>query len=82
MSSIFELFGLTGKKIKVTPNVKHCFEIFEEAIASIPAGETKQEAISALDYLRKAAEGEKQPMKGLTCGLMRVFPDFSEKEIS
>ena len=79
MSSIFELFGLTGKKIKVTPNVKQCFEIFEEAIVSIPEGETKQDAISALDYLRKAAEGEKRELVRFECPF-RFVPIPLDKE--
>ena len=55
------------KTIKVTPNVEHCLKIFEDAIGSAPEGEKKDEAISALDYLRKAAEGEEKELVGWDC---------------
>lgn len=67
MASILDLLGLSGKKIKVTEKVEQCLEIFEDAINSMPDGESKQEALSALDYLRKAAEGKKDALAKFEC---------------
>ena len=53
--------------IEVTQNVKECLVIFGEAVESMPDGDAKNEAAAALEYLKKTADGESQPLNGERC---------------
>ena len=56
-----------SKTIRVTPNVKKCVEVLNEAVKAMPSGDLKEKAEGALRYLSKTIKGEPQPMKGKGC---------------
>jgi hypothetical protein len=63
------------KRITVTQNVSYSLEILEKAVKGLPEGETKEKAKGAINYLLKAAAGEKQPNRGQECiKPIRVWP--------
>jgi len=53
--------------IQVTPNVQKCLEELTAAVNSLPAGELKERAEGAIQYLSRTFEGEPQPAGGSTC---------------
>ena len=55
------------KTIQVTPNVQRCLEILTEALKSLPAGDPKEKAEGAIQYLSRTFEGGPQPGGGRTC---------------
>lgn len=56
-----------SRTIRVTPNIQKCLEVLQEAVKSMPAGDMKERAEGALDYLSRTFKGEHQPMKGRNC---------------
>ena len=53
--------------IRVTPNVKKCLKILDEAVKALPAGDLKKRSEGALDYLSRTCKGERQPLRGYSC---------------
>ena len=56
-----------SKTIRVTPNVRKCLDVLNEAVNALPAGDLKRKAGAALRYLSRTFKGEPQPMKGADC---------------
>ena len=56
-----------GKRITVTRNVSYSLEILKKAVKELPEGEMKERSKGAINYLLKAAAGEKQPRRGKEC---------------
>ena len=56
-----------SKTIRVTPNVKKCVEVLNEAVKAMPSGDLKKKAEGALQYLSRTIKGEPQPQKGRDC---------------
>lgn len=64
-----------GKRITVTKNVSYALEVLEKAVKKLSEGEVKEKAKGAIDYLLKAAKGERQPRRGQECPKpIRVWP--------
>ena len=64
-----------GKRITVTKNVSYSLEVLEKAVKKLSEGETKEKAQGAIEYLLKAAEGERQPLRGQECPKpIKVWP--------
>ena len=55
------------KTIQVTPNVQKCLEELTAAVNSLPAGDLKERAEGAIQYLSRTFEGEPQARGGRTC---------------
>lgn len=56
-----------SRSIRVTPNVKKCLKILDEAVNALPAGDLKKRSKGALDYLSRTCKGERQPLRGYGC---------------
>ena len=56
-----------SRTIRVTPNVKKCLKILDEAVKAMPAGDLKNRSKGALDYLSRTFKGEPQPLQGKKC---------------
>ena len=53
--------------IQVTPNVEKCLEELTAAVNSLPAGDLKERAEGAIQYLSRTFKGEPQPRGGGAC---------------
>ena len=49
-----------SKSIRVTPNVKKCFEELKAVVKSMPSGEKKERAERAISYLSSTFKGTPQ----------------------
>ncbi len=56
-----------SKTIRVTPNVKKSLEELKAAVKSMPAGDLKNRAEGAIDYLSNTFKGKVQPGRGRLC---------------
>lgn len=55
------------QNIEVTPNVQKCLEELTEAVKSLEAGDLKERAEGAIEYLSKTFAGQPQPEGGRDC---------------
>ena len=62
-----------SKTIRVTPNVKKCLKILQEATKSLPKGDLKTSAEGACKYLSSTFKGERQPRSGRVCPPSRLI---------
>jgi len=53
--------------IQVTPNVQKCLEELTTAVNSLPAGDLKERAEGAIQYLSQTFKGQPQPRGGRDC---------------
>ena len=53
--------------IQVTPNVQKCLEELTAAVNSLPAGDLKERAEGAIQYLSQTFKGQPQPRGGRDC---------------
>jgi hypothetical protein len=53
--------------IQVTPNVQKCLEELTAAVTSLPAGDLKERAEGAIQYLSQTFKGQPQPQGGRGC---------------
>ncbi len=74
----FDMFK--RKKIKVTPNVEHCLNVFEKVTQSLPEGDMKKEAQGAATFLREASKGDKKPLRATACPTWTIIPPVSTTE--
>ncbi len=65
---------LKKKKITVTPNVEHCFKLFEKVAQSLPEGEMRDEAAGAAEYLLKSIRGGQPSFRDEACPNWYVAP--------
>ena len=56
-----------SKTIRVTPNVQKCLKELCAAVKSMPAGEKKERAEGAINYLSSTFKGQPQPRGGRVC---------------
>jgi hypothetical protein len=56
-----------SKTIRVTPNVQKCLKELSAAVKSMPAGEKKERAEGAINYLSQTFKGKPQPGQGRVC---------------
>ncbi len=56
-----------SKTIRVTPNVKKSLEELKATVKSMPAGDLKNRAEGAIDYLSNTFKGGSQPGRGAIC---------------
>lgn len=62
-----------SKTIRVTPNVLKCAAALRDAVKLVPAGDAKERALKALEYLDRTFAGKPQPKKGEPCGPVVLF---------
>ncbi len=61
-----------SKTIRVTPNVQKSLKELKAAVKSMPAGDLKNRAEGAIDYLSNTFKGKAQPGRGRICPIRRL----------
>ncbi len=62
-----------SKTIRVTPNVKKSLEELKAAVKSMPAGDLKNRAEGAIDFLSNTFKGKAQPGRGRICPTSKLI---------